>query len=743
MRLTLRTLLAYMDGILSPADHESMTAQIEASEAAGELMHKATDVTRRLRLPAPPLENDPAGFDANSVAEYLDNTLAPSEVDKLQNHCLVSDQHLAEVTSCHHILKLILEGNVKVDPETRRRMYAVPEVADALAKQREAIEAAARAGIAPTVAAGGVVPDGSTAAGSPSADESIHEVPEYLREPPSSKLGRWLPAIAALLVLGATSYMAFRDGGWLRQEGLPKVAVNQGSDSTDDSGEDTSEEDKDALEETKEGVTGDSQDDGSKEVLSGEDETKGGEQESDNADDSDGVQRSDGTSAGEPMEPDQESDTDQVVAKEGSDEPSTEKVKTGSETPPKSITPIGDEEEGEDEAAEPPPEPIVVGDYGSLEQVLLRQQGESSQWSRLPARAEIRTGDHLLALPTYFCAVRFASGLSLELTDGTQVQLGNEHPTEETTVGVELLYGRIVLANTSETELNVPIVVGDLRGTASLGAGAVLAIEAARPFYAGNDPAETLAPISGLFYATTGNLSWQGENPQGDFAIDQPAMWRVQGAFVDSALELREEDEIPWIKGRELLLWEKVASPYVESELSTEGRIWPQLLELSNSKRKEASGLAAISSAHVGSFDPNIKALGDPEQKDQWNEEIRTMRTVMSQSKELANDLREAIRQRLGADFEEDLYKLLCSYTYEELTGGDGDEALPNGPVAQWIEWLGSPHLEYQVLANENLVGMTNLPRVFNPGGLRTGRKNAISRFQGRLNSGEIKVVRQ
>lgn len=745
MRLTLRTLLAYMDGILDPADHESMTQQIEASEAASELMHQATDVTRRLRLPAPPLEDDPAGFDANEVAEYLDNTLPPAEVDKLQNHCLVSDQHLAEVTSCHHILKMILEGNVKVDPETRRRMYAVPEVADALEQQRKALEAAAKAGIAQTV----VTPPATD----PKADESIHEVPEYLRENQPSTVSNWWPAIAALLLLGATSFMAFRPGGWLRQEDPPVVASNDETNTTlaNGSEEGKPSEGEQATEGTttpNEGKAGETTVGDSEPKDPSEDSVEGTapvKSNGENAKSGDGE-----TAEGEQQQGDSSSTTGKPETSadgeaDGVDGGNTEDGDGApNETDKEPKTPTADQDDPtEDETPEPPPEPIVTGEYLSTKQVLLRQNKGTDQWSRLPPGAEIMTGDRLLALPTYFCAVKLGAKLNLELTDGTQVQLGSQHPEEGATVKVELLYGRIVLTNTSEAELAVPLVVGELRGTAQLAAGSVLAIEAARPFYDGNDPAKTLAPISGIFYATQGGLTWNGDNPAGEFAIDQPALWRIQGALIDNALPYSEQDAPAWIKGRELVIWETVASKYVEEELNTNQMIWPQLLELSNSKRKEASALAAISSAHVGSFDPNIKALGDPDHKRAWEEEIRTLRFVMSQSAELANKVRESIRERLGSELEEDLYKLLCSYSHEELTGGAGEAPLPNGPVAQWIDWLASPHLEYRVLANENLTALTTMPRYFNPGGLKSGRDQAVARIKNRLRDGKIEVPLQ
>ncbi|HMO86446.1 MAG TPA: hypothetical protein PKC18_16155, partial [Lacipirellulaceae bacterium] len=63
MRLPLRTLLAYMDDILDPSDHEELGRKIEASPFATELNHRTRDAVRRLRLSA----HEPLPTDADDV----------------------------------------------------------------------------------------------------------------------------------------------------------------------------------------------------------------------------------------------------------------------------------------------------------------------------------------------------------------------------------------------------------------------------------------------------------------------------------------------------------------------------------------------------------------------------------------------------------------------------------------------------------------------------------------------------
>ena len=123
-QLTLRTLLAYIDDTLEPAQARVLGAKVAESELARDLIERIKKVTRRRGLanPAPAGPADDV-TDPNTVAEYLSNNLDSDQARKLEATCLDSDAHLAEVAACHQILTLVLTEPVRVPPRANQRMY--------------------------------------------------------------------------------------------------------------------------------------------------------------------------------------------------------------------------------------------------------------------------------------------------------------------------------------------------------------------------------------------------------------------------------------------------------------------------------------------------------------------------------------------------------------------------------------------------------------------------------------------
>lgn len=125
LRLTLRTLLAYLDDTLEPAKAREIGQKVSESDQAHELIERIRTVMRRRRLIANAADPDATDLDANDVAEYIDNVLDPEKLGALEQACIDSDMNLAEVASVHQILTLVLGKPAEVSDECRARMYAL------------------------------------------------------------------------------------------------------------------------------------------------------------------------------------------------------------------------------------------------------------------------------------------------------------------------------------------------------------------------------------------------------------------------------------------------------------------------------------------------------------------------------------------------------------------------------------------------------------------------------------------
>lgn len=188
MRLTLRTLLAYLDDTLPPAEIRQIGQKVAESDAARELIERIKQVTRRRRLTTPPATGPNARFDANTASEYLDNVLPGEQIGEVEKSCLESDVHLAEIAACHQILSLVLVEPVLVPPTAKRRMYALVQGREAVARQPRA-----------RAAAGG---PHAQADGNDADDALLLGLPPIGR---NARWMRWLVPAAAVLLLAALS----------------------------------------------------------------------------------------------------------------------------------------------------------------------------------------------------------------------------------------------------------------------------------------------------------------------------------------------------------------------------------------------------------------------------------------------------------------------------------------------------------------------------------------------------------
>jgi len=199
MRLTLRTLLAWLDDTLPPVQVREIGKQVADSPLAQELVQRIHRVTRQRRLTVPS-KNGPEATDPNLVASYLDNDLEPEKVAEYEKKCLTSDVNLAEAASVHQILSL-LGQKVQVPAEAKARMYH-------LVKGREARPVA--------------LANGATVESEP----LTKPIPPWVVQPvaPRRSLERFGPLAACLGLLGLLGWSAYES---LKPE--PPAVVDAGA----------------------------------------------------------------------------------------------------------------------------------------------------------------------------------------------------------------------------------------------------------------------------------------------------------------------------------------------------------------------------------------------------------------------------------------------------------------------------------------------------------------------------------
>jgi hypothetical protein len=192
IRLTLRTLLAYLDDTLPAAEAKIIGQKLAENDEARELADRIRTLIRKRSLSTPASGNEGGSTDPNVVAAYLSDSLSPEVMEKFEKLAIDSDASLAELAACHQILTLLLSDQVRVPPSAYKRMYG-------LVKGKEAIPGRPPGRQAMPV--GGVNP----AEKPHEADEAdaayLLGMPAYSKnEPVARKALRW--AVAGLLAAG-------------------------------------------------------------------------------------------------------------------------------------------------------------------------------------------------------------------------------------------------------------------------------------------------------------------------------------------------------------------------------------------------------------------------------------------------------------------------------------------------------------------------------------------------------------
>lgn len=453
MRLTLRTLLAYLDDVLEPEHAREIGNKVNESGYASMLMNRIREVTRRRRLLAPDLTGPQMGLDPNTVAEYLDSTLGAEFVADVEKVCLDSDMHLAEVAATHQILTLVLGEPVDVPARTRERIYALGPrgstsvtVGDAPSAQTTAAAVVAEPVVVKPAAQ--VHPATRVA-----RDDIDTTVPDYLRPAPFWQ--RFAPLALAVIVLGGWAAMMYR-------EVAPKKPAESdvASRSTSESKEPSTEVTSDATtekpgESTAVAATTPAVDSTSTEPIAPfvRKPANGATDPATVAETTSRTTEPSTTVAATTTRP---MPTDTQVASATTSKPTVD---------PLPLTPVN--ENKVEPAFEPkvvptppaPAEPVVpLPEMFYSSRTGLMAQSSNKGWLIMPKRATVRSGDRL-ATPVPFTSTLEAPalGLTLELAPGTAIDVLGA--TSKEAITLRILRGRVAFKRAARAD-DEPLTIG-------------------------------------------------------------------------------------------------------------------------------------------------------------------------------------------------------------------------------------------------------------------------------------------
>jgi hypothetical protein len=736
VRLTLRTLLAYLDDILEPHDSEDLRKKIDESKFATELVQRTRDCIRRLRLPAPPLNGRGLAGDANSVAEYLDNTLPAERVADFEKICLESDSHLAEVAACHQILTLVLGEPADVDPAARERIYGVIDRADAVSSPGTTEPA-------PPVGAETAAPP--VIAATPVSRRSRPEVPDYLRE---SRSRFWPVAavllIAALLTSGILAVVAppeWREtaANWFQREPASDAPVGGSAQPAPrEAGEDKADAPK--LEEPN--ITKmDTQPQSPSAVLEApvpQPEQKaqpappiGFPKPADPGDGDSPLAPLPPEPATAPMKPKPVDDSNVGRPVGPADmplEPTLAKpaltLPLPVETPAAPAIP-GNPPPGTPRSGELAPAAETsgegIGRYLSGD-VLLRFDQPSSSWRRLPAKAILLGSDRLLSLPSFRPSITLVNGLSVQPIGATDFDLIGLDA--QGVPGIAVDYGRLVLVTIGKAGNQVRLRFGDHTGLVTFqDAESGLAIEVRHLLVPGRDPETTPAIEAIDLYCTSGEIRWE-ENGQVT-AMRAPAGRRLSPPPV---AELDGAEQPKWIATDNVTALDQRAASSLEHEITLDRMVSLSLKELSENRRAEVRTLAVRCSGYVDEFEPFVAALNDDGQRTEWPRHIEALKAALARSPKTAALVRQAFEKHRGAEADE-LYRMLWGYSQADLK---------DGAAAKLVEYLNHDSLDYRVLSFWNLQNITGLTLFYRPESPAAKRRPQYLKWKERLKDGKI-----
>ncbi|MGQ9607010.1 MAG: hypothetical protein ACUVTW_12465 [Thermogutta sp.] len=775
MRLTLRTMLAYLDDILDPEDAADIGRKIEESEVAKTLVRRIREITRRLRIGAPPVLDDKPLLDPNTAAEYLDNTLPPDRVADFEKACLENDTQLAEVAACHQILSIVLGEPAEVSPATRDAVYRLLGAAKEPSDKDIVRSLFQEAKEAPNTTAAS--PEHSPAA---SSDHSAASIEPFVPGVTEADHRHWFfPSLMTLALVGTLVLV----GVWLFRNqfaGLPsffnnpETAMQSPRPGHGETGEGATREDApagvDATSRPRQtewaerpspaqSVPGasptdelaasiskprvDSSDTPESAPIPAEQNPPPSDRPIQEVPDGSPPVPSDavpGLRPDAPMRPEETAAANPQAPGPAQEQAPGPPVGMRPLPPaPPADVPSAIRQPGEIDPSAVPPNPLPstdsaplppepVGEFapdGRLPQMLLRLMDNSGNVKPVHAAEKLNSYERYFVPPGFRARV-LLSGVELVGIGPLFFEILSTDAAGSD--GLELSYGKMILnarVHDGGDQVGPPTLrlkFGNLAGLLQLRENASVGLDVTREDTVSNDPETQPIPWIVDLYVLEGEVVW------GDSDHSRPMTLVPQVQVRLSERELRTvplAGPVAWLNppiSAERLL-EENAMGLVTDALSGDGK--PPLMvleELSHNRRQEVAWLAQRTLAFLGFPGPLWRTLNDPAAKARWTPTIEQLLTVVRQSPQSA----AAVRASAEAEFGErgpDLYALLWKY------GATLDQA----QAGKLISLLEHDHLAVRVLAFWNLRRVTGVTLNYEPNAVPVERQRAIRLWRTRL----------
>ena len=738
MRLTLRTLLAWLDGVLPDGEQQELGAKVSSSVVATHLVDRIRTAVGRTAIGAPKTDGRGLTEDPNSVAEYLDNTLSSDQLEAFERICIESELHLAEVAACHGLLaELARDPTVQhgLQGAERQRIQQrlwglLAGLNDRAATEHQATKFAGDGHHESRETAHAIRDAVAAATGvrGPTA-VAVQRVADPQRQPVRPAAGRsslaaWAAAaVAVALLLTLAGVLAWSLlGGNLAGRGerqsqevarveppSPAPAVENTSPPPEASDAPAATTDVPPAQPAQEAEPG-----------------------------SEAV-----TEVAPPAQP-----VAAVTAVEPLKDPALPPAAMAAVQPAAEAAPPAAPQGAEQAAssAEPQDEVGFVGGEG----VLLHLTGSSgtTEWSFFPVGSPLQKREDLL-VPPAFQPELHVRGVTIRLLPETRAVLSLD---ADGVPRIEVVFGRAV-ARASRADARLGITAGGLLGTVDAGLLSPVAIEAQLDRFPGADPATAPPLVRSRIYAASRGLAWR-QTAAGGLPVERPLEGIDVQGMLDAGMSLEWSSNGPGrvavVRNRVLPSWiesgarperlEKVAGEALAAKVATTAPLARALRELAADKRAENRMLAASTLALIGEFDDLIEQLsaespGRKLEQRQWSQlQNATVPLALARGGNAATRLHDSFVNRGPHGKADAIWAMARGFTDEELVAGV-DRAL--------VEALDDPSLVVRRYASKALIDITQPTAVdrtrYRPDGQPDMRREGVVWWKNQLEKGQIR----